>query len=199
MSKTIDYYFSLVSPWTYLGGNRLAEIAARHGAAINHKPVALAAIFPASGGIPLAKRAPQRQAYRFQELERWRDFLGLPLNLRPKFFPANEWPAAGMVIAAGQQGLDCGALAQAVLEAVWTKEGDIADPQTLKAIAAALGLDGESLLAAAETDSVKAQYEANSEEALSNGVFGAPSYVYQGQVYWGQDRLEFLDRALSRA
>ena len=199
MSKIIDYYLSPVSPYTYMGGPRLTEMADRHGARIVYKPMELAKIFPASGGVPLAKRAPQRQAYRLVELERWRDHLGMPLNLKPKFFPAAEWPAAGMVIAAQDQGLDCAALTNAILGAVWVEERNIADAGTLRDIARENGLDGEALLAAADTDPVKETYAANTEAALAAGVFGAPSYVFGGILYWGQDRLDFLERALAAA
>ena len=199
MSKIIDYYLSLVSPYTYMGGPRLTEMADRHGARIVFKPMELAKIFPASGGLPLAKRAPQRQAYRLVELQRWRDYLGMPLNLKPKFFPAAEWPAAGMLIAAQDQGLDCGALANAILGAVWVEERNIADADTLRDIARQTGLDGDALLAAADTDPVKETYAANTEAALTAGVFGAPTYIFDGILYWGQDRLDFLERALAAA
>lgn len=179
-----------------MGGPRLTQMAQRHGADIDYKPVELAKIFPATGGLPLAKRAPQRQAYRMAELERWRDFLGMPLTLKPKFFPAAEWPAAGMVIAARQEGQDCGALSNALLKAVWAEEQDITERDTLLHIARETGLDGEALLSAAETDPIKAEYAANTDEAIAAGVFGSPSYVFKGEVFWGQDRLELLDHAL---
>ena len=199
MSKTIDYYICLVSPYTYLGDALVTEIAARHGAAIRHKPMELAKIFPETGGLPLAKRAPARQAYRLVELKRWRQQRGLPVNLQPKFFPAPEWPAAGMVIAAQDQGLDCGSLVNGILTAIWAEDRDIADTDTLEAIAGKCGLDGAALLDAAEDDAVKATYGANTEQALASGVFGAPSYVFANELYWGQDRLDFLERALASA
>ena len=199
MSKTIDYYLSLVSPYTYLGDALVTEIAARHGAEIRRKPMELAKIFPETGGLPLPKRAPARQAYRLVELKRWRQQRGLPMNLQPKFFPAPEWPAAGMVIAAQDQGLDCGSLVNGILTAVWAEDRDIADTDTLEAIAGKCGLDGGALLDAAEDDAVKATYAANSDQALASGVFGAPSYVFANELYWGQDRLDFLERALASA
>ena len=197
MSKTIDYYICLVSPYTYLGDALVTEIAARHGAAIRHKSMELAKIFPETGGLPLAKRPPARQAYRLDDLQRWRKHRGLPLNLRPKFFPAPEWPAAGMIIAAHDQELDCGPLVNGILTAVWAEDRDIADIDTLKAIAGKCGLDGGALLDAAEDAAVKATYAANSEQALAAGVFGAPSYVFTNELYWGQDRLAFLEDALA--
>ena len=199
MTRTITYYYALNSPWTYLGGGRLEETARRHGAAIDHKPVSLQEVFPVSGGLPLGKRAPQRQAYRLVELARWRDFVGMPLNLKPQYFPAAEWPAAGMVIAARQGDHDCGRLTNAILKAVWAEERNIADTGTLRTIAGENGMDGDALLEAAESEPVTAEYKANTAEAIERGVFGAPTYVFDDQMFWGQDRLDFLDRALAGA
>ena len=200
MSKTIDYYVSLQSPWTYLGHQRLLELAAQHDATIVPRPVDFGTIFPATGGLPLPKRAPQRQAYRLVELARWRDFLNLPLNLQPRYFPVSEALAAGIVIAARQQDSAAAvALTGAILRAVWVEERDIADPITLGAIASAFGLDGEDLLRQAEQDTIRDMKAADSQAAIARGVFGAPSYVYQDEIFWGQDRLDFLARALEKS
>ena len=198
MPTQIDYYFSLNSPWTYLGGARFEAMVKRHGAEVTPIPVDYGQIFPQSGGLPLAKRASQRQAYRLVELQRWRDPLGIPLTLKPAFFPANENLAARVVIAAREAGADAIGLAHAILRAVWAEERDSADPETLRAIVRARGLDPAPLFAAAETDAVKATYQAGTERALAAQVFGAPSYVVDGEIFWGQDRLEFLDRRLAR-
>ena len=197
MAKTIEYYYSLISPWTYLGGERLEAIARKHGADIRYKPMMLATVFPATGGLPLAKRAPVRQAYRLMELPRWRDYLKIPLNLHPEFFPADERRAALMVIAAAARDLDAGTLSNAILRAVWAEDRDIADTATLSAIADGCGLDGQALLADSEGDAAVETYEANTQDALERGVFGAPTYVYGDELFWGQDRLDFLDRALT--
>lgn len=191
--KFVDYYFSPVSPWTYLGHTRFAEIARRHGASIHAKPVDYGVIFPVSGGLPLGKRAPQRQAYRLVELARWRDHLGLPLTVQPKYFPADGSQAA-YLIAGAAEGKRM-AVAEDVLSAVWVREENIADPKTLSAIAARHGVaDIGPVLEAG-----KKIYGANTEEALGLDVFGAPTYAYRGELFWGQDRLDFLERALARA
>ena len=197
MSKRIDYYFSPVSPFTYLGSAVLEEIARKHRAEVRVLPVSLAAIFPKTGGLPLNKRAPERQAYRFVELERWRDFRKLPLNLKPKFFPAADQLAACLIIAAGKTGGDPLRLAHALLRAVWAEERNIADKDTLLAIARETGHDDPKLMSLAEAPETLAAFEAQTAEALSLGVFGAPTYVVDGEVFWGQDRLDFVDRALS--
>jgi 2-hydroxychromene-2-carboxylate isomerase len=198
MPEVIDHYYSLVSPWTYLGAPRLEGIARRAGAAVDHKPADFGRIFEASGGLPVARRAPQRQAYRLLELARWRDFLGAELNLRPRHFPAPDDLAARVVVAAKRAGADAGRLSRAILRAVWAEERDVADPGTLRAVAGENGLDGAALLAAAGTAVVREEYAANTAEAIARGVFGAPSYVYRGELFWGQDRLDFLERALAR-
>ena len=195
MNKTIDYYLSLISPWSYLGHQRLQDIAARHQATIKLWPVDCAVIFPSTGGIPLARRSPQRQAYRMEELRRWRDYLDLPLTLEPKHFPVSDKLAAAMVIELrGQQAESAMRLAAACLRACWVEDRDISDRHTLLAIASENQLDGEELLAAAE--GAPQIIAADSETAVKRGIFGAPSYLYNKQIFWGQDRLDFLDRAL---
>ncbi len=199
MTKTVDYYYSLVSPWTYFGGPRLAEMTRRAGAVVNYKPMELPKVFAVSGGLVLAKRSAQRQAYRLVELARFRDRLGMKINLSPEFFPASDHLAGRMVVAATRtEGGDPGRLTNAMLAAVWAEDRDIADAGTLTAICDENGMDGAALLAAAETGEVKAAYDANTAEAIERGIFGAPCYVYNDEPFWGQDRLEFLAQALAK-
>jgi len=193
----IDYYLTLVSPWTYLGHARLVEIARHNNASINIKPVNMGAIFSVTGGLPLAKRAPARQAYRFQELKRWRARLNVPLVLEPAFFPANDRDAAGMVISAIRNKHDGVELAGAFLKAVWAEEQNIADHATITAIADKLGLDGQALLADSTSPQVNAMWESNTQEGKDAGVFGAPTYLNGEHMFWGQDRLDFLEQSLS--
>ena len=199
MAKTVDYYFSPISPWTYLGHARFAEMAQRHGAVVKVKPADFGKVFPVSGGLPLAKRAPQRQAYRMVELKRFRDHLKVPLTLQPKFFPAPADLAAQFIVAAGRAGGSDAALrlAGAVLRACWAEERNIADAEILAAICKEQGMAAAKIAAAAQTDAVKAEYEGYTQEAIDRGVFGAPSYVIDGEIFWGQDRLDFVARALA--
>ena len=198
MPKTVDYYFSLISPWTYLGGPRFAEITHRHEARVNYKPVNLGKVFEATGGLPLGKRSRERQNYRLMELERWHHYMGMPLNLHPAFFPADEKMAAFTVLATIEAGHDPDALVNAILRAVWAEDRDIADTATLKGILNTLGLDADALLERAGAPEMREQWIANTTEAIERGVFGAPTYIYDDELFWGQDRLEFLDRALHR-
>jgi 2-hydroxychromene-2-carboxylate isomerase len=199
MSKLIDYYFTPISPYTYLGHERFLEIAARHGATIAVKPVDYGRIFPVSGGLPLKQRAPQRQAYRLIELERWSKHLGKALNLKPKFFPVSPDAAAKWIIAAQARGA-AGALrlAGALLRAVWAEERDISDEPTLASIASGERLDPAQLAADAASPDTASRYDALTQEAIERQIFGAPTYVYRDEPFWGQDRLDFLDRALAK-
>ena len=197
-AKSIDYFYSHNSPWTFLGHKRLLAMAKHAGAQIAYKPVDLGRIFPASGGLPLQKRAPQRQAYRLVELKRWSEHLGEKVNPHPKFFPVDPGPAARFAIAAAQAGHDLADLSHAIMRAVWQEDRNIADTDTLADIAAALGLDGKALLKASASPEVEAIYQRYTDEAMQGQVFGAPWYVYKGVPYWGQDRLEFLERALKK-
>jgi 2-hydroxychromene-2-carboxylate isomerase len=202
MDKIIDYYFSPSSPWTYLGHARFLAVAARHGARINVKPVDLTAhVFPASGGLPVKRRSPQRQAYRLVELRRWSACLGIPLNLHPRFFPVATNAAARMIIAAdiAQGAATALELAGTIMSGVWAEERDIADSQTLAAMAVAAGLDSAALLRRSGERDIEDRFEDYTREAIERNVFGAPFYLYRDEPFWGQDRLDFLDRALGSA
>jgi 2-hydroxychromene-2-carboxylate isomerase len=206
MPKLIDYYFTPISPYTYLGHERFLEIAARHGATIAVKPVDYGRIFPASGGLPLKQRAPQRQAYRLIELERWSKHLGKPFNVKPKFFPVSPDAAARWIIAAQardaadalRSDADALRLAGALLRAVWAEERDISDGPTLASIATEQRLDPALLAAGAASPDTASRYDALTQEAIEHQIFGAPTYVYRDEPFWGQDRLDFLDRALAK-
>jgi 2-hydroxychromene-2-carboxylate isomerase len=198
-AKTIDYYFTVVSPWSYLGHDRLVAIAARHGATIAVKPVDLLRIFPVSGGLPLPQRAPQRLAYRLVELRRWSDYLAIPINVQPKHAASPPDLAAKWILAAAQHGsVQALALSGAIMRARWAEERDVADPATLAEVAAAKGLDAVALAADAATAGIAARYDALTQEAIDRQVFGAPTYVCDGELFWGQDRLDFLDRKLAQ-
>ena len=199
MGRTIDYYFAANSPWTYLGHDRFVALAKQHGATVAVKPINLGEVFPVSGGLPLPKRAPQRQAYRLVELRRWAEFLGKPIHIQPKYFPVNGDPAALMILAAAEVGTEEALkLFGAVGRAVWEQERNIADPATLAAVAAECGLDAGALAARAQHADMSARYAALTQEAIAAGVFGAPTYVLDGELFWGQDRLDFLARKLAK-
>ena len=193
MSIPISYYLSLASPWSYLGHKRLMTIGYEHGRQINIHPIDLSLVLPATGGIPLPKRSQQRKDYRMQELRRWRDYLNLPLNCEPKHFPVSDESAAAMVIAIREENPEAALLfAGLCLEGVWANDLDISDTSILLRLAEELDIDGEAALS--KKESMLAVRESESKLAISKGVYGAPTYVVNGEIFWGQDRLDFLER-----
>ena len=196
---TIDYYMTLNSPWTYLGSALFAEIAARHGATVRIKPAKYGEVFAKTGGLPLPKRSPERRAYRMMELKRWRDYRKVPITLEPKHFPSDETLGSRLVIAAVLQGEDACRLAQELGRSIWELEGNLGDEAVVADAAKRAGLDAAAIRKAGPSDEeLDRIHDQNTAEALSRGVFGAPSYVLpSGEFFWGQDRLEFLDRALA--
>lgn len=193
----IDYYLGTISPYCYLAGNRLEDIAAKYGAEITYKPVDLLSLFDRTGGIRPANRHESRMDYRAQELTRWAAHLDMPFKLKPAFWPTNAAPSSYAVIAAQAAGGNVGALVQGFLRACWAEDRDIAEDSVIRDVLAAAGFDPKladsGLLIGAET------YARNLEQAVEAGAFGAPFYVVRetGQKFWGQDRLDFLERHLA--
>lgn len=201
----VDYYFAPQSPFTYLGHQRFSDLVAQCDAQVRVKPVDIARVFAVSGGLPLMQRPRQRRSYRDIELVRYAEHVGIPLTLRPKFFPVAGDAAACRIIAAAEKFGDERALrlAGAVMRAVWVEDRDIADDDTLDAIASDCEFDAAALRDASNTMIVQASYDANTEEAIAEEVFGSPTYVprfgpAKDQRFWGQDRLELLAVAIKR-
>ncbi len=200
MALSVDYYFAPNSPWTYLGHQRFAEIAKAAGATIKVLPVDLGGkVFPVSGGLPLAKRAPQRQAYRLIELKRFSEYLGQPIVLQPKYFPVNADDAAKLIIAVDMHdGTDAAMrIAGRILRGVWVDERNIADARELARMLEEEGLPARRL-DDSMSQAVHVRYEEDTQRAIDAGVFGAPSYVIEGELFWGQDRLDFVQRRLAK-
>jgi 2-hydroxychromene-2-carboxylate isomerase len=197
--QTIDYYVWLSSDWAYLGGLRFVQLAARHGLKINHIPMRMQDVYAGSGGLVLANRSWQRQAYRITELKRWRSRLGIPVNIEPKFFPADVDLASCIVIAGQHRGLPVANLVNAVMRALWAEDQNVSDAAVLVALAERCGLNGPALLEAAAAQIVREEYRSNTARALAAGVFGSPFYVFAGELFWGQDRLDMLEEAIVRS
>ena len=200
----LSCYYSLSSPWAYFAGPKLQDIVRRHRVRLLLKPYDFQEIAPRTGGVPLRTRPEPRRTYHALELDRWRKYLGMPLQLTPKYYPADGKPAGWnkppgwMVIAAQERGLDAQCLSHALLRALWAEERDTADQKVCIAVAIENGMPGAELAAAEQSAPVQALYKAYGDEAERLGVFGAPTYVLDGERFWGQDRLDFLDRALDR-
>ena len=197
---SVDCYYTLSSPWAYFAGPRLVEIGRRHHAQVVLKPYDFQEVVPRTGGIPIRTRPEPRQRYHAVELDRWRRYLGMPLNLKPRHYPPVDNKTPGhTVIAAQQLGLDALRLSHAILRAIWAEERNVALQETRRQLADENGMDGAALVAIETSDAVVAEYRRNTEEVEQLGIFGSPTYVFQDELFWGQDRLDFLDRALAAA
>jgi 2-hydroxychromene-2-carboxylate isomerase len=196
MARQVDYYFSFSSPWAYIGHKTFRDVVGTYGVVVNHKPVVLVDLFSETGGLPLVKRHPVRQRYRMVELQRWRDKRGLNFHLQPKYTPLNARLADGVVIAAVEAGLDPDPFLRRAFPAVWENQLNLADPDTVIRIADEAGLPGKQLVARSASEDVSAAYEQNRQDAIAADVFGSPVYVLEGEVFWGQDRIELLADAL---
>ena len=194
MKKTVHYFHSLSSPWAYLGWPKFQALIRKHDLGVIVRPTR---IVPPNGGIPLLSRPGARRRYHEVELERWRKRLNMPLVLRPKHYPTQNEFSARMVIAADQLGWDALALSHALLHALWSEEKDVADATVRAAVANALGMDGAKLLAMQDTPEIMEAWKAGEQEAAARGVFGTPTWIYKDVLDWGQDRLDFLDQALT--
>jgi 2-hydroxychromene-2-carboxylate isomerase len=197
--KKILYFYSVASPWSYLGIKRLKEISKKYSAQIIEKPIDLVGkVFVATGGTPVPQRHISRQNYRLLELKRWGEFLNIKINQKPKFFPPKDphLPAL-FCLASIDMGINMD-FSSKVLEHLWVKENDISNIDTLKLIADDLKIIFEELNKLATSDKIKKIYEANTQEAINMNIFGVPSYVYNNEIFWGQDRLELLEYSLKK-
>jgi 2-hydroxychromene-2-carboxylate isomerase len=196
MPRQVDYYFSFLSPWAYVGHRAFRGLVSTYDLKVNYKPVVLVDLFSETGGLPLMKRHPVRQRYRMVELQRWRDRGGLKFHLQPANWPFNARLADGVAIAAIEAGLDPDRYLARGFAAVWEDQLSLADPATVAKLADESGLPGKQLVERSEQEAIGAAYEQNRQDALANDVFGSPAYVLNGEVFWGQDRIDLLGDAL---
>ena len=197
-TPAVDYYFAPQSPWTYLGHSRFVDMVRAAGATVRVLPVDLGPVFAVSGGLPLGKRAPQRQAYRLLELQRFSDLLKLPLHVKPKYFPVSGDDAARLIMAVdSHDGAEAAMkISGAVFAAVWAQQRNIADEKVLAQLLAEQALN-PARLEQSHSQSAHERYDAHTRQAIDAGIFGAPSFVVDGELFWGQDRLDFVKEALS--
>jgi 2-hydroxychromene-2-carboxylate isomerase len=196
MPQPIDYYFSLPSPWAYIGHKLFMDLVKTHDLKVNYKPVFLGELFAETGGLPLGKRHPVRQRYRMLELQRWRDKRGLDFHPQPKHWPFDGRLPDGMVIAAIEAGFDPDPLLRRAFAAIWEAQLDLADSNVLIKLADESGLPGRQLVERAASADIGAAYAKNQQDTQAADVFGSPAYVLNGEVFWGQDRIELLADAL---
>ena len=197
MPASINYFLTSASPWVYLGHDAVRELAARHGATLVVRPVNLAEMFKVSGQVGLADRPAVRQRYRLIELHRAAEARGKPITLKPKHFPTNPALADLTICAILAEGGDPLDYMAAVFSALWAEERDIADEATLSALLTGTGFDAGAVLEKAGTPEIAAIRAKNTEDAIAVDATGVPSFVLNGEPFWGQDRLDLLDRALA--
>jgi 2-hydroxychromene-2-carboxylate isomerase len=196
MPRTIDYWFSLASPWAFLGHQPFLDLAKAHDVAVHYRPVDLGDVFPHTGGLPLPKRHPARQRYRILELQRWREARGVALKIHPKHWPFPVATANRSIIAVAEAGADPGRYTRRTFEGIWVEDRDLGDEAVLVALLNECGHDGAKMLESAKSDAIGAIYAANAATAVDSNVIGSPCYVLDGEVFWGQDRLGLLENAL---
>lgn len=192
--NTVTHYYSLLSPWVYLGWPDLVRITTQHGARLQHAPVRLPEVFAANGGVPGSRKSAAKQRYRRMELERWAEFRGVTLHPEPSHHPFDDALASALVVAAEREGDHGHRLAYAMMRKLWKDDADLADAGTLRGIVADEGLDADTLFAAAEAPEVARRLDENTRAAVDHGVFGVPTYAVGGEIFWGQDRLDFVER-----
>ena len=191
--RTIDFYFSFVSLYTYIGYEAFQELVNRYDLEVNYKPIDLHAVFSAGGGLPVSKRPPQRQAYRFVEMQRWRLDRNIPLVLKPKHHPSDPVIGHRMLLAALKEGSDVRQFVGNALKILWVNDLDIQDPKVMVQVANQSGLKGDVLLEKSNGATIQADIDSLTQEAVQRQVFGTPFFFYRDEPFWGQDRLEMLE------
>ncbi len=197
MASTIDYYYYGASPFSYFGHQAIVDVAARHGATLNIKPVNLMGLWDISGAVPPGQRPPVRQRYRFLELQRVADIRGLSINLKPAHFPVDMTLADCCVIAALKKDSDVVQLIGHFFTGVWQDQANMADEAEIHSRLIECGFDADAILKLAKSDAVKTIRETNTSDAIAADAVGAPAYVLNGEVFWGQDRIDHVDHALA--
>ena len=196
MSRTIDYYFTLASPWAFLGHRPFLALAKAHDVTVRYRPVDVGEVFPHTGGLPLPKRHPARQRYRILELQRWREARGVALKIHPRHWPFPAATANRAIAALAESGADAGPYTQRAFEGIWVRDEDLGQDATLVALLTECGHDGAKVLQNAKSDQIGAIYTRYAQEGVAANVIGSPCYVLDGEVFWGQDRLDLLASAL---
>jgi 2-hydroxychromene-2-carboxylate isomerase len=191
--RTIDFYFSFVSLYTYIGYDAFQDLVNRYNLEVNYKPIDLHAVFSAGGGLPVSKRPPQRQAYRFVEMQRWRLDRNIPLVLKPKHHPSDPVIGHRMLLAAIKEGSDVRQFVGNALKILWVDDLDIQDPKVMVQVANQSGLKGDALLEKSKDPAIQVDIDHLTQEAVNRQVFGTPFFFCRDEPFWGQDRLEMLE------
>lgn len=195
--RKIDFYFSFISLYTYIGYEAFQALVQKYDLEVTYKPIDLHAIFTAGGGLPVSKRPPQRQAYRFIEMQRWAIARNIPLVLKPKHHPSNPEIGHRMLLAAMSNGEDIRQFVGNALKILWVDDLNIEDPQVMVAAANRSDLDGHALLEQSKDPSIQLQIDRLTQEGVDRQVFGTPFFFYEDEPFWGQDRLDMLEELIT--
>lgn len=196
MTKSLDYYFATPSPWAYLATPRLIELQKKYDLKINWKPSDLMEIFSIHGVAAVKDRPKPVQLNRLTELERWSKYLSMPLTIKPKFFPVDPSLSHKIIILAQKNNINIESLIFSIHKAVWVEEKDISDKKTILQICRDNNFYSTSIIENANSEEINNEYKSNTEEALSKNVWGSPTFIYNNELFWGQDRIDFLERAI---
>ena len=199
MTKILDYYFATPSPWAYFATPRIKKIQEKYNLKINWKPCNLAKIFSINGTLNVKDRPLPVQINRLNELKRWSDFLNMPNSIKPKYFPVDPTISHKIIIIAQNKNMDPFDITFTFMKSVWADEKDITDDETIKNICKQNNISSDSILDEANSSEINNQYLKNTEEALKNNVWGSPTFIYNNELFWGQDRIEFLERAIQNS
>ena len=195
--RKIDFYFSFISLYTYIGYEAFQALVQKYDLEVTYKPIDLHAIFTAGGGLPVSKRPPQKQAYRFVEMQRWAIARNIPLVLKPKHHPSNPEIGHRMLLAAMSNGEDIRQFVANALKILWVDDLNIEDPQVMVAAANRSDLDGHALLEQSKDPSIQLQIDRLTQEGVDRQVFGTPFFFYEDEPFWGQDRLDMLEELIT--
>ncbi|WP_350332833.1 2-hydroxychromene-2-carboxylate isomerase [Coralliovum pocilloporae] len=196
MSTTVDYFYTSISPFSYLGHAKLLQMSENLGFSIRFRPIKLAGVWAESGGVAPPQRHPARLRYRLLELQRWREECGVPLNLQPAHFPTDPSLADRCAITLQEQGENPGIFIERVFQACWMHDKNVADEAAISGLLDDAGFDAHAVLAQSGSDAVSGVYDQNTADGVRFDIIGAPGYVLNGEAFWGQDRLPLLESAI---
>ena len=198
MTNTLDYYFATPSPWAYLATPRVIKLKNKYDLKINWKPSDLMEIFAVHGVAAVKDRPQPVQLNRLTELKRWGKFLNMPITIQPKFFPVDPSLSHRTIILAQKNSIKIENLIFSFQKAVWADEKNISDENTIIEICKSNNFNSSSIIEDANSEEIINEYKKNTEDALSSNVWGSPTFIYNNELFWGQDRIDFLERAIQK-
>ena len=196
MSKTLEFFFDFGSPYGYLANSQLPSIAARTGAQIVYCPVGVLRLMELAGNRPTTLECKNKRRHAPLDFTRWASFYGVPMGKNPYLKDMKLDPLLQGVLVASAMGVP-EAYTTAVFKGIYADALDLGNPEVFARVLTEAGLDGNAILTAREDSVLVAEIERRTEQAVERGLFGVPSFIVDGQLYFGNDRLQFVERALA--